>query len=1461
MNNITRKFLSSIIILIFIGQVIFPIVGMECKVSIAESTSIDLDRITETKDLLNGKKYFAEYQGFKGIDKIKIYAPVDTKSRFLNEGGSYILEVYDKTPIQIKMDGTNDFQTDLYIRDKVTGQYRFLNTISAGSFYTYSVGEVNSFDKLTQAGGEYAIQVVKKNKKQYGDNSISDMLRIRMVSEEIVLSKYNNSANNSGTQCNNAAIFDNVLYVRPNSKIYLSEKDGSNSNKGTLYIDQNANGFSVGNQGSYHYIESPSTIGASTKLRYNRASSNCYRKVVVSNLSTGNAKITAGKTNLVGGMHEGYYTKREVGAKLNKDYTIKAMLKKQFSGSDVEQYSMLTITDLTNCLNFKPVVTFDSVTLEHKININAKKAGVIKVSARDYLNNVKDENWYVCPSNNTAIETVVEEDTGISDTDSVDYYDYEGEVIENVVAPTIYINSNRDKNELTFDVNIDNCTGSKFKMIKRTNQSVCTALQSNYYDFDGIGYAVPDHFKEEYNIKDFEDGVYDFVVFAKNGDDSNYASYAVGPYYLGEKEYIEIPEITPLNDKNVIDKKSGINKYSYSVKNCTNLKYLVIKRKDPSKATDYDEYAQAGFDAFKGTEIKNPKEFSIQINATETGSGVYDIIVWGINNYKEYDNFVAYLGVKINVEPIVSISVDNKENKVNYKKIDISSKSIDKDQIKKSYYYIHKKSSKSDYASPQITTITNPQNARKPDVGGEFKGETTLVIDDSQKFGTGYYDVTVYAEDEFGTCKLEHYSNILIDHGPGIDINIEGEETGEVSSISNRSKQTINIVPNDIDDNEELTVKYFVTNEEKYTEKDLQESGKKLFENAQVLKAKAKNGENLKLDIYAEDGKDENKYVYIQVTDKYGVSSFSRTGSIRLNGNDLQLNRIYSLDELNTTEKIGYGLNNVYTVTLQFDRDLDNNFPDLYMKFGEYETKQDKAVVNKNEITYYYTITEKYGNGEISIGNIDYSKNAFKESNSSKEYKKDIKTDKNVKNDVDSYYIVDTTRPEVESIEFQIKSGDKNVVRDEANNLIYMTDFEDFKIVVKYTEPIKGIGAAIRLTKGGKLYIGNYPIDKDTRDEDIYDFTDLLKEEDINKFEGDIVFEDFIALISDARDSNNNRVKYVGNNIKYTLDGVDVSNKKIIFDSSVYQPEIYTNTTRVEEDVTFIKDTEFTCFAEFNEKQNYEDVSGLKDIKLQISHNSEIAVKDKNNNIVQPTSVANSQQNNSKISTYKITDTNILPVSFVANEVGTYKIVATKEDNLNNKSENEKEIVIKDGVSIIKEESGLSLDKEEYYNFKLLTEKENEFNLLLNIENTTPDNVKVYVEDKTGKKELLKLIKQENEDSAIKAQYKFNIYKGGQYNIKVENLNKKILLNDYITVDNVYIVGDIDNDGKVTVKDLVELMRYLARFSGYDTYQRRYAGDIDGNGTTDVRDAVLLARFVGQDIQVYVKPDGHFATY
>ena len=101
------------------------------------------------------------------------------------------------------------------------------------------------------------------------------------------------------------------------------------------------------------------------------------------------------------------------------------------------------------------------------------------------------------------------------------------------------------------------------------------------------------------------------------------------------------------------------------------------------------------------------------------------------------------------------------------------------------------------------------------------------------------------------------------------------------------------------------------------------------------------------------------------------------------------------------------------------------------------------------------------------------------------------------------------------------------------------------------------------------------------------------------------------------------------------------------------------------------------------------------------------------------------------------------------------------------------------------------------------------------------------------------------------AAYSFATVPAGTYTLKVMKkghapLTKEITVGDSNVTENVtiYLIGDVDGNGKVEQKDSMILSRYFAGWSGYETKIVSSAvADVDQDGELKLKDSMILSRY------------------
>lgn len=99
--------------------------------------------------------------------------------------------------------------------------------------------------------------------------------------------------------------------------------------------------------------------------------------------------------------------------------------------------------------------------------------------------------------------------------------------------------------------------------------------------------------------------------------------------------------------------------------------------------------------------------------------------------------------------------------------------------------------------------------------------------------------------------------------------------------------------------------------------------------------------------------------------------------------------------------------------------------------------------------------------------------------------------------------------------------------------------------------------------------------------------------------------------------------------------------------------------------------------------------------------------------------------------------------------------------------------------------------------------------------------------------------------------YSFDTVPAGTYTLKVEKkghapFTKEITVGESNVTENVtvYLIGDVDGNGKVEQKDSMILSRYFAGWSGYETkIVSSAAADVDQDGELKLKDSMILSRY------------------
>lgn len=1469
MKSATRKIFIILIALICAVELFLPICGINSSFSIAASLSDDeLSAINGKTNLLEGKYYhFNDVQSaiYRDYDNLEIYADSsDVENERAKISSGHTVEIYDGAELNIKLRNSKskNYKTTLYIRkpdgtlsiEKIVDNINPLKLDYEKLLYNRSV-----YGQST----DYYISVMKEGTflgifdKQVHEN----LIRIVVKPNDIIFSNQCLNVNQSRTECLNGAFergfdFENkTLLIRAGQPVIITSKDKGHARE---YITTTYGGLDINGT----TITAQNMPGFKPEIYYHCGGSSTRIPVVISNMSMGTCQITYGKCTEVSKKVQGYTISKNIGVKYNTNTTIKAVLDSAYNNCATAP--KFQIKDMTNCLKTNPQITYkDEVAT---IVLNAKKDGVLKVDMEDRLGTKVSEYWYIYKCDNTQITNPIVPKAKQNTNTSTQFEEEAGTV---VCIPDIpvefkwYIDNTG--NVVTYDVYAYNSTHTYFDLVKRANTNVPNSIYRNYNWKYGEGDC--NHMKVAIDKTSVEDGVYD-LIFRGENETGQYTAI-IDTIWLGPSHSLKTPHIMA-QDSGVVDEKTGSVTYNFKTEYCSEVKYKIIKRSNPD--VPYDESILKTYDGFDGIVTENPNEFSIKISPAVSGGGYYDIVLYGINRSLYNESYIYspidIKGILVNNAPQVTISRVGDKDSRSHQQFKLESNSVDNDKIVHNYYYVHKKSAVSEIELPSADQMKSLSIISEGDFGSTFTSGQVIDID-KQVNGAGYYDIVVYSEDEFGTGRMEYVQNIMLAEDPKIEYTIDGEKDDNTCSISNRYVQNVRVKITD-----ELVSKFDV--EYCYTKDDITNDGKDVidfnkFYNDSNYKVTSigniNSGSEFNITLNAKDNIDESVYLYVLAKPQgegAGVTQVLRTGTIRLDGTNLSLDSINADRDEKNKESLGYNGESPIKISLIFNHEIDQDIgADLYINIGNESVKQDSVEVNENKVTYSYDISGEHEHDDITIDRIDYAKAFAGKGARNKTYNENIKNDNDVKDLVSGVYFVDTKRPQVQSFTVEIEADEDDMLYDDMRDIQFISNFRDAKVIAKYDENIVGYPTPMFIIKGHKTAGYLYGIDRDDdeiRDTDIYDLAKLLEYKGFQKYEGDIVFEDFFEAIGSTKDLAGNEVVLPDEvNLVYKVNGQDMGNRNVVFDSKVYEPEVTTNDSLISENGSYVPNTEFKLFAEYEDSTKYTDLARMDRVELFLDYNSETKVYDCNDNEILPNSLFEGDSGY-EFETQYILDEYQLPIRFAPSDNGNYKVKLKKKDRLGNTSSNEKEFKIYSDISIDKNESGFAnINPNVKQSISGKTEDERTYNIAIRLENRTTDEIKVYrYNEKTGQEEELSLVSGRDEVTKI-ANYKLIIDRAGENKIIVKDLDGNNLLTDFIETYTLFIIGDTNFDGVIDCTDATDILRYIVKFKGYYTENIAFAGDINNDGSADISDVILLMRYSVMDPDVVKLSDGYFS--
>ena len=972
-----------------------------------------------------------------------------------------------------------------------------------------------------------------------------------------------------------------------------------------------------------------------------------------------------------------------------------------------------------------------------------------------------------------------------------------------------------------------------------------------------------------------------YVLFVQTYDaQSDWWNVSWWNFQLGEKfglrdPYFVFGKITNNEDK---------TRYTIPVEAgyCTEFKYKFVTK---DELYGVEKESSLGYDAFSGTVVKSqgaPKDLTLTYNSKNMKSGDYFLVVFGINQQKNIKYIEKHYIGKLNGYP-VEIAFDSgktedirTERKINIRCFNYSGT---KNKI---WYYVKKFDNMDKYSIPSVEEIKKQGKAA---TAQEISNKTIELDLKSTELGSGYYDIFVYAENAEGDKLLKSYKGVMnsiiqLSNTPNVEFYIKKKD--QKSTMISNNLHYVEVSVNEEAYRDYFDLKFFTT------DKDLTNGGKNpltvnMFnsnDDYRVYTIKVDDGDEFSIPVVSSNGKTGNMYMYMYAKDKFGAcSKLLRTGSIYVDASELALERI-SADKGQSLvgatgngeiAKLGYGVGQSMKVTMQFNHTMSNkDIPDLYLKFGNgNKRKQNSATVKENEIIYEYNITDADSSGDITIDSYD---GVFKDNyGMPNTYNKTINTDNTIIDELTNRYYVDTTPLKIDSVEIAVTTrSTEGTIEDTENNAEYISSYEKVEARVNYNKLISGTAPTIKLVKGNKRDIvadSKYSkrINNAGKTTDVYDVTELIKTQDDNlagNAEGELllnsIFEATYTDTTKVTDGAGNIIsKDAEYNVKYILNGQDLGDRKLIIDNKVQEPQIYVKgeyrNTRAASEGVFPKETEFVCFAEASNESNFKDLAGIDGIQLAVTHeNDSYTVKDKSGNDVTGVTKGNT-------TTYQLEEEQ-LPISVKINSTGNFGLGLYKDDNLGNYATNTALVKISDEVMINKELSKFkNLNSDSYYNAYSLTKEQTEYNVYIKLGELNKDDIQVVDSDgRAGEVELEYVNEvQDAQSGDMYAVYKYNVSRGGRHTIQVRNLEGEVIYMDFLDINNVFIVGDTNGDGHVSLFDAIPILRYIAFFSDSRTEYIKHAGDVDGSGDVDVSDAVLLQRFLVEDADVRRTNEGY----
>lgn len=1111
----------------------------------------------------------------------------------------------------------------------------------------------------------------------------------------------------------------------------------------------------------------------------------------------------------------------------------------------------------------------DDLVYDYELNReNTKKTYKKKEHVEDKAQQ-KQNTGTVSVSNDSIKENDVSTPQSTPSYNDNDYY-YDGgsSYEESWMIPGFEASWYQEQNNIIFDVSIQESEASGYVVMKRKNPNVqIQTWQIKEYtcidNKDGGRFII--------NKADYEEGVYDIFLYTQ--------AYGIGPCYIyhlckenmGGKYTSKEPQISQVGCEAAND-GSGQVTYKFQMTDCTEVKYKVIKRTDRNK--EYDPAIVSTYDGFDGTVSKSTKELEITINPLVTGSGTYDVIVYGINRAADDDFNNVYrhldvLGVECEISP--TLKVEQQENEINKQSFKVTTGSIEKDTniVERRYAVVKQADRNTPIEEITKDKIKNPTTIANVVDSGTFTdgGIIELSLD---KLGAGYYSLVCYTENNLGCGKFTRISSIMLSKGMEAKIEVSGENVKDVGTSTPRYVQHVTIQTED-DLNDKYEVKYFVS-EKDYAAENIN-IDEELFENKELVKEEIKTvkinkGEKINVDLTAEKDKTKDKYVYVLSKPDIEDARYSlgyRTGAIRVDGTPLKVINVEIEPDGDDANKKSFKPGETIKVNVRFNHDVQaptkHGYPFLVLKIGDKKYYQTDVTYEGACVTYQYVVTADTPNGAISIDDIFYNLNDYGYYGKDAESYITQPTVESIKdvNFVDGKgYYVDTVAPKFTNAELRITGATVQDRTVNGKHVKYIKDFEKVELVATYSEKVTGPATTAWIAVGRKAVFPVFNHCDGERTEEVWDITSDLRKEDVKKIEGNAYFWGNGCKNDKIADMAGN--VYVTNDdpeTKYVINGALVSGADVIFDSTVIEPEIYVGNKRVENDATYNTEVSYKVFAEFNARENWNDVNGMKDnkVKLNVNYkdNNQVTVYGRDGEVLTNGVVTtNADSDLNKTVVYEI-PVNQLPAQLKLESEGTYEITAIKEDGIGNQASKTVQVSTKTQVAIRRDkcqvmtvDGGMPVDTSKFY---CVSDIKLKYSFGFESDQIDLRDVKLYVDDDMSKSYNTMFIDEQDHIGY----FQFPINRGGKFTVTLVNEAGEEILRDYVEATNVYMLGDADFDGKITAMDTIVLLKWIAKMNVYLPEVVPYAGNVNGsvrNGEPemDVSDVVLLCRFLTEDV-------------